>query len=128
MNDVSVNPEGAEAVLESPATPSAPVPQFEDFKVFQLSKPVERPNGSSITELTLRSPNGLDVFEIGGQVSRNVWAAGGTSMYMEQDTARLQRYLLKLSGEPLMVVGKIPARDIKLMYDWLTDELSAVGN
>ena len=63
MNDVSAKTEGAEAVLESPATPSAPVPHFEEFKVFPLSKAVERPNGSSITELTLRSPNGLDVFE-----------------------------------------------------------------
>lgn len=125
MDDVSAKVDGEESSLET-STNSAPTPKFEDFKVFPLSKEIERPDGTKLSEIKLRSPTGFDVFEIGGQVSRHVW--NGSNMMVEQDTSKLQRYLLKLSGEPLMVMGKIPARDIKLMYDWLSDELSAVGN
>jgi hypothetical protein len=133
MNDVSETAGLSSQTPETKPVAPAPNPAFVNEKVFPLSRKIMAPpsNGGveqEITEIKLRAPVGLDVFEIGGSVTKTIWARGGGSMHTEMDSERLKSWILRLSGQPLIVVGQIPARDIKLMYEWLADELSAVGN
>jgi hypothetical protein len=126
MNDQTNTLEGQQ-VNGTPLLPSPP--SFELEKTFVLSRPVKAVVGTATAEIdkiTLRAPLAADVFAIGGLATRTNWMPGG--LVLEMDTDRLQKYLVRLSGQDASVIGSLPARDIKFMYQWLNEELSQVGN
>ena len=137
MNDISktdfvpaeIEAQPPEGELESPAEKVLPTPQFESEKIFPLTAPVTRTvkgNPEVVTHVRLRSPIAMDVFEIGGSVSKTIWNPAG--MIIEMDTERLKKFIQRLSGLDIITVSRIPGRDLKAMYDWLNAELSITGN
>ena len=137
MNDISktdfvpaeIEAQPPEGELESPAEKVLPTPQFESEKIFPLTAPVTRTvkgNPEVVTHVRLRAPIAMDVFEIGGSVSKTIWNPAG--MIIEMDTERLKKFIQRLSGLDIITVSRIPGRDLKAMYDWLNAELSITGN
>lgn len=130
MNDMSQAPsvKDGEKKKESPI----PKPTFERERTFSLSIPIERPakNGSGmevISKLTLRTPLAIDIFDIGGTVTQTSYVKGAIRVAM--DAQLLREWIKRLSGEDGTVIGQMAGRDIKLIYDWLSSELSQIeGN
>ena len=102
MNDISktdfvpaeIEAQPPEGELESPAEKVLPTPQFESEKIFPLTAPVTRTvkgNPEVVTHVRLRAPIAMDVFEIGGSVSKTIWNPAG--MIIEMDTERLKKFI-----------------------------------
>lgn len=127
MNDVvrEMIPENMPVVDANPA-PLEQLPKFESEHVFKLDYPISRLNGQQIDEVRLRIPTALDMFEVGGMPSKTQWTQGGMSM--EMDVARLQDYVVRLSGLEKPTVYKLPARTVRSMFEWLNTELNSAGN
>ena len=106
-------------------SPLDTTPKFEPSKTFQLSTPVKH-GTSMVSEITLRTPKGLDLFEVGGLPSQTLWTQG--SMTVKMDTPVFQSWLTRLSEYPMPVFYQVPAGDLRAMYQWLIDILSASGN
>jgi hypothetical protein len=106
-----------------------PEPKFEKQKTFKLCEPIEEAQmgGSStkLTEITLRSPLVLDVFEVGGGVTRNVYTEEG--MHIEAIQKNIKTYLVRLSGKSWDTLSQMQARDLKQMYRWLNQEISVIS-
>jgi hypothetical protein len=106
-----------------------PEPKFEKQKVFKLSEPIEEAlmggQTATLTEITLRSPLVLDVFEVGGGVTRNVYNDDG--MHVDAIQKNIKAYLIRLSGKGWDTLSQMQARDLKQMYRWLNQELSVIS-
>ena len=110
------------------AKPLAALPKWEAEHTFVLSHPVVRLNGGGeITEVRLRGPNGLDMFEVGGLPTKTKWGPSG--MTVEMDPERTKKWIGRLAiGVDAQTVFRAPARDIRAMFEWLTTELQQAGN
>lgn len=140
MNDMPRAPRAPSMAAASPAAASAPDPEqlekdllpppvWESERVFPLSKSVtimDRAGKKTLTELKLRSPLALDLFEIGGVATTTNWAPNG--MILEMNTERFREWVIRLSGHGNEVISQMAARDLKQIYVWLNAELSSVGN
>jgi hypothetical protein len=106
-----------------------PEPKFEKQKTFKLSEPIEEAimggQTATLREVTLRSPLVLDVFEIGGTVTRNVYTDEG--MHIQPIQKNIKAYLERLSGKGWDTLSQMQARDLKQMYRWLNQELSVIS-
>lgn len=78
-----------------------------------------------VKELRLRSPIVLDVFEVGGSVTRNVYTDEG--MHIEPIQKNIRKYLERLSGKGWDTLCQMQARDLKQIYRWLNQELSVIS-
>lgn len=126
MNDATSVSTEVDVVDPDAKNPLKAKPKWEPEKVFQLVHPVTL-DGQQIGEITLRSPNGLDLFEVGGLATKTVWLDGG-GMQLTMDTGNLRRWLERLSGKSMPVFYQISAKDMRSMYEWLNGELSSAGN
>ena len=105
--------------------PLEEMPKWESEHVFKLAHPVRTTRGM-ITEITMRAPNGGDVFEIGGLPTRTQWMPSG--MTVEMDTERFKRWALRLTNLDANTINACAARDVRAMYEWLNAELNQAGN
>lgn len=104
------------------------IPKFEPNHTFKLTVPVKGMTGQMIEEVTLRSPNGLDLFEIGGYPSQTVFQEGGR-MTVEMNPERSKRWILRLCKQlDTPTLYRLAGRDIRSMNDWIAGELSNAGN
>ena len=109
------------------AKPLDALPKWEPEHTFKLTNPVQRANGTVVTEVKLRAPNGLDMFEVGGLSTKTQWNPQG--MTVEMDPERTKKWLSRLAVDVDMpTLYRAPARDIRAMFEWLTTELQQAGN
>jgi hypothetical protein len=108
------------------AAPLDALPKWEAERVFKLATPVQATGGGNITEIKLRAPAGLDVFEVGGMPTKTQWTAGGMSVDMDVD--RFRKWIMRLASVDMHTINRIPARDLRAMFEWLNTELNQAGN
>jgi hypothetical protein len=107
--------------------PLEEMPKWEAERIFKLARAVPRPGYGDIREVRMRTPNGLDVFEIGGLPTRTQWTQ--TGMTIEMDADRFKRWVQRLAvGVDIATLYTIPARDMRAIYEWLNNELNQAGN
>jgi hypothetical protein len=116
-------PPDPEATL---AAPLDALPKWEAERLFILSAPVQSNNGSTVTQIKMRAPQGLDVFEVGGMPTKTNWTS--TGMSVEMDIDRFRKWLTRLSNVDLGTLNRVPARDIRSIFEWLNTELNQAGN
>jgi len=107
-----------------------PNPDFETERTFPLILGIQRPNMrtgqvETIDKITLKAPMALDFFDIGGTVTRTYWTP--TGLIMEPDAQRFRMYIRRLSGWDEAAITQMAARDLKMIYNWLTNELSMIS-
>lgn len=116
-------PPDPEATL---AAPLDALPKWESERVFTLATSVQSSNGSMVTQIKMRAPQGLDVFEVGGMPTKTNWTQSGMSVDM--DTERFKKWLTRLSNVDMNTINRIPARDLRSIFEWLNTELNQAGN
>jgi len=108
------------------AAPLAAIPEIDGKKIFKLSAPIKIPDGRMVSEVALKFPTGMDLFEIGGLPAQTIWVQGG--MKVEMDAERFKKWLSRLSDWDIVTLYHAPARDLRTMYEWLVGELNPAGN
>ena len=91
-----------------------------DGKTFTLTKPIERGDGETISEVTLRGVTTEDYVRLG-----SIWSftAEGGGQAVENRRVAVQ-YIIRLGGLTEKEVFKLELCDFKAMSSWITSCLA----
>ena len=58
--------------------------------------------------------------------TKTQWTQGGMSVDMDVD--RFRKWLQRLASVDMLTINRIPARDLRAIFEWLNTELNQAGN